>query len=683
MKIIKRIVVSCLVILVIAIAAIVTLIFTVDPNLLKPTLQDTAAERGLNLNIEGDINWKLFPSLGLSLGAIQLSDAKTNQAMAAIEQTQVSVQLLPLLKQQIHVDGIELRGLKLFYTVQTDGSDLWAALASSESPPETQQPETTEGVTPELAINQVRIQNSTLVYSNQQTGDKAEVSIVKLNANGVKIDGTPFAVDLEVKAAYNDLPPLQLNWNNSLSINLASSQLKIPQGQLDIKAGNAQLSLNLNTDTTWAPSIQSTGTLELSPFDLPALLTAFAVEPPQTSNPKALTKVGANIAYRLTDDQVNFSAIDIAIDKFELKGNASISHFSKPKIRMNLAGTTLSLDDYLAPTSESSGTTSQAQSAPTPLPMQALKDLDLQAKIVIQEMIYSDLPLTNNQLEVAANNGLIELKRLFSNITDGTLEGKGKLDVRSSKAQLALAIKANKIDLGTLMQAMADLNELKGKATADLAITSHGLTDQDLIDNLIVIGKAESENLRITPFNVEQQFCKAIALLQQSAAPQYDWPQQTELEPVKMQFNLANNNLKLEHLSAEISHLKGAADGSINLNKGTFNIPLSLSIGDFAGDIEGCLPIKDKWRKRELPIRCKGNLDNIGAKTCLPDTKLIKNILKDKAKAKAKEKTDAEKARAEKKAKQKARELLKEQLGNDEAKEVEDTLRGLFKQLKK
>ena len=173
-----------------------------------------------------------------------------------------------------------------------------------------------------------------------------------------------------------------------------------------------------------------------------------------------------------------------------------------------------------------------------------------------------------------------------------------------------------------------------------------------------------------------------------------DWPDMTRLEPVTMQLRYAANTLNLQQLNATIANLLSTASGRFNLETGRFDVPFSLSLGEFASKVESCLPIDEKWRKRALPIRCKGAIDDIGPTTCLPDTKLLTELVKDRVKGEVREKLDAEKARAEEKLEaekdrleeklgDKAKDLLKDKLGEEKGKNTEDSVRNLLNQLKK
>ena len=665
---------------------LVVLIFTLDPNRLKPLLEKQAAERGIELHIPGDINWKLFPNLALSLGELNLHSIQDKTLLAAVNQAEVSVQLMPIFQRQILVDGIRLDGLEVRYEIDAQGASAWDSIGGdkkdSGEPPAAA---TDTGAPPELAVEQIDITNLKLQYANAQTGDRAEIQRLNLHATDVALQGKAFPLQLDFSAAYNDMPPMQIAWNGPVSVNLDTQMLKVAEADVKLQVGAANLVAALATETHWGEPLTSKGKIDIEPAALPPLLKALDIEPPQTANPKALQQVGGAITYDFGPDQLTLKPVTLTVDDTRVDGQLQLKNFEQPVIVTGWQGTSLVVDDYLPPEMAKNGEAApQPETPPQPLPLEAIRDLNINAKVAFEKLIYKQLPIHQPQLQMSAKNGLVKLETLSLQTADGTVTGEGQLDARSSEAQLQMALQSQGVNLGTLLKTFADLDKITGKASATANITSHGATGKALQDNLIVEASAESQELQVTPINIEEQFCRALSILQQQALPEnLEWPDMTRLEPVKMQLRYAENTLNLQQLNATIANLLSTASGSFNLETGKFNVPFSLSIGEFASKVEGCLPIEEKWRKRSLPIRCKGSMDNIGPTTCLPDTKLLTELAKDRLKGEAKEKIEAEKDRLEEKLEDKAKDLLKEKLGEEKGKNTEESVRNLLNQFKK
>ena len=98
-------VVVLVVLVVIALGAYFAFLF--DPNDYRDKLVSIAeAQTGRKLAIEGDIKLSLFPWLGFSIGAAELSNAKgfSDRPFASLAMAEARVKLLPLLTGTVAID---------------------------------------------------------------------------------------------------------------------------------------------------------------------------------------------------------------------------------------------------------------------------------------------------------------------------------------------------------------------------------------------------------------------------------------------------------------------------------------------------------------------------------------------------------------------------------------------------
>src|SRR5467141_2178205 len=106
---------------------------TFDPNQYKGPIADLVKEKTQRtLSIEGDIRLTLFPKLGVQLGKTRLSEFRSDQEFAGLEQMRVSLALLPLLSKQVVVDQVQLIGLRVNLVKHRDGRTNFADLFGAE-----------------------------------------------------------------------------------------------------------------------------------------------------------------------------------------------------------------------------------------------------------------------------------------------------------------------------------------------------------------------------------------------------------------------------------------------------------------------------------------------------------------------------------------------------------------------
>jgi len=126
------VIVAAIILLIAAVLVYIALFF--DPNAYKPQISKAVHDAtGRQLTIQGDIGLSLFPWIGMELGQVTLSNAAgfDDTPFASINGAEVKLRLLPLLKQEVEMKAVILRGLRLNLEVAKDGTSNWADLSQS------------------------------------------------------------------------------------------------------------------------------------------------------------------------------------------------------------------------------------------------------------------------------------------------------------------------------------------------------------------------------------------------------------------------------------------------------------------------------------------------------------------------------------------------------------------------
>ncbi|OZI37343.1 hypothetical protein CAL29_02680 [Bordetella genomosp. 10] len=110
---IKRIVLALAILVAVVVAAAAVFVLTFDPNAYKARLQEMVSQRfHRTLIIDGDIDMTLFPTLGLTLQGVSLTEPGRDELFASIEDAQVSVAIWPLLSKKLVIDHLTFSGVK-------------------------------------------------------------------------------------------------------------------------------------------------------------------------------------------------------------------------------------------------------------------------------------------------------------------------------------------------------------------------------------------------------------------------------------------------------------------------------------------------------------------------------------------------------------------------------------------
>jgi AsmA protein len=150
---------------------------TFDPNAYKPQIIQLVKENNQReLRFDGNIKLTFFPSLGISVENISMNEYNSDKEFAAAENVLVSLALLPLLKKQLVVKEITLKGLKANLVRFRDGRMNIDDLITKR--------ETSEQFN--FDIDRVRVEKTTLVFRDEASGREYTFMDVNLKVDTVE-----------------------------------------------------------------------------------------------------------------------------------------------------------------------------------------------------------------------------------------------------------------------------------------------------------------------------------------------------------------------------------------------------------------------------------------------------------------------------------------------------------------
>lgn len=639
----KKLLKSLLLLPFLLIVIVVIFIATIDPTRLTPFIQEQLAKQGIDARFKGKTSWQFYPDIGLQITDLELHSLNAGKSgneqfpmLARLGTVGFSVKLIPLFSREIHINGIRLEDAAVNLYVDKLGQSNWQMPDNQGSEQETRQD----------------------------------------NADSPGNDSIP-----EFDIYTLDLVNLSLVYEDKSS---------------DTRASVENFTLNASK-----PNIRG----EAFPLNI-----SFVAATPDL--PTLHFNASSNLGFNASNSSLVLSDLEAhlkpvkgkqSIGESVLRGALSYTPLEKQtEIKTDLRLDRIDLDALLAmfPSEE---TPAASNTEDTPLPFELLRSLKTDMRFAIDSLLTSGLSVQNVLVKTQSNGGRFTIENLAAEVVDGKIQSSGIFDASQAKANLQLDGEANNIDVGRLLQLFADNNNLAGTSNTQFKVLTQGASVNTLIDNVDVEALTKAQSLVLQPINIQKQYCKLVSLLDKESSAQQllsstNWQAFTELQPVEVKVRYNNNLVSMESLGATISNLFASASGEFNLETGKFDFPISLSLKSLGVDKTSCMNINEKWLNRSLPLRCKGSLDKIGIDTCLPDTDLIGDILKNKFKAEAdaklaeekarlKEKTDAEKARAKEKLeeeKRRSQEKLDEEKrrAEDKAKKkLDDKLKNLVDKL--
>lgn len=668
---------SLAVIIFLIILAVLALIFLVDPNRFKPRIETLAKDQGIALQINGDLGWNFWPSLGVAVNDVRVAALETpDESIAELQQASLMLRLMPLLRGEFQVDHIAVDGLNLTLAVDESGKGNWEAFTQPKADQPQTQPSQTQTQSAQtqppaddaassltLDVEQISLTNSDLAYTDAQTNQAINLRDINLTMSGVNTRMEPFALDLGfvLEQTQPDSQKLTLTGKvtGQLSMDSALNNFGLSQGQLQLDVAgkeSAAIALDYSLNLTdLKGNMAYKGQIELKETNLRKLMAAMGVEL-DTAKRDALGKFSLSGAVEGNTTSVKLDNLKLTLDETDLTGSAAITSFETSALRATLTGNTFNADDYLPPPSDKEIPADNAPAQDTPLPLDSLRTLNLNIKLGLGKLIVNKIALENIDAKVLAKNGMIE-PTLSAIAYKGKITAKGQLDARGQLAQLQFDAGVEGLELEPLLKDMEMDSKfgLQGAVQARALGSGQGNSTNALFNSLRANANFSGAQVRVSPINLEEQFCKLVNLVNQVDDPAQDWEAYTEMTELSGTVKLRDQIITIDSFKAGVEKLQLGTHGKINLATDQYDIFLPFKLVKGKTDTvnqeqiavttsaNGCSVGSNYWLERGLELlRCRGSFAEINPLSdCRPDKDLLVELTKDYAVYKVKEKHGA------------------------------------------
>lgn len=434
---------------VIIIVAIIALLVVVDPNDYREQIQEAVKdETGRELVIAGDLSLSVFPWLGIGVKDVRLGNSAgfEEKYFAQIQEASVKVKLLPLLSQQVEVSAVVLDGMWLNLAKNKAGISNWDDMFKPAGQ-KTQQSGTTTA-SPGLALGAItvaglQIADATVVWDDASKGERYSLIDLDLTTDALS-PGKPMAVDL--------------------AFTVESSK---PKATVRLK-----MNANLLIDAT------------LNKFDFQQMSLAVDVAGGPVSGDGMKMDITSHLTVDLAGSGgLSLNPLVVKFDDSTLSGSASVSHFSKPAIKFDLAIDTINIDRYLPkPTTsevsskKANGVAISPPAAAMLMPVRTMRDLDVDGVFKVQSLIVSGLTVSEASINVKAKNGVLKSEQAVKQFYNGNYTGEITVDVRQSTAKVAVKEQAMGVDVEPLLIDLLGESSIAGIANIKADVTMRGNT---------------------------------------------------------------------------------------------------------------------------------------------------------------------------------------------------------------
>ena len=595
--------------------AVVILSFLVDEAEIFTVLSDSVEkETESKLIIGEDSAVTFFPTLGLNLVEVQVIPNNPANSSVEADQVEVGVTLPSLLAGTIEIKTIKAVGLKTTI-IQTNDTPSETPKTRTDEELEVYYAErrtkleagvTGEGLPPiplDLEIGILEISDAVIAIHDPKSNSSKTVKIVEMNMQDFNTRGEPSSVSGSISISGES--DIELKVQTGLAVDLTEGMIQLSYVNLELAGVTPEILL-----------VEASGELDL-------------------------TKETAQLDIEVKTDQI--TAI----------GVIRRAAYQSPEIDMELAINLIDLA-MLVPTSNESDNSNQVTKNSSskessansnniqdvPLPLDALRNLDLKAQLEIDQVSIGPNILKEVGASMRILEGVLTLSEVSGQFNGGFLSLESQLDARYNRANFSAEGGLEGIDFNQVATSYGAPGVISGNGGISLKLSSQGSTQKEMIRNLSGPENIKTSGDTLQKISLEKTMCQGIALVNKKILSR-SFPNNTEFASLDANLQFTDGRGKIGPFSADLASLKLEGGGEFDLVSNDFSLVLEGTIFESIGELDPACVLDSKYTNLIWPVNCKGNLSEDPSEWCKVDTanvlaQFAKETVKDEAKKKAK-----------------------------------------------
>ena len=286
-------------------------------------------------------------------------------------------------------------------------------------------------------------------------------------------------------------------------------------------------------------------------------------------------------------DAYRLSALKTQLDDTTLRGDASVGRSAATPISFNLSLDRIDLDRYLGtaqPSTQAKSSTpakpksASPASAPTELPTDSLKTLQLQGNLTIGSARFDGLSISQVHVGLAANHGLLRISPETATLYDGSSSGTITVDAREAVPVVKLEQSVSGVNMQPLMNDLMHTQRLTGHGNVTMNLTAQGKTTEALMRALNGRIAANLANGAVTGVDLWAEVQRAQALFQRQLPTGVKDQGQTKFDTFKVSADVAQGIATTKDLTIVSQQLRVTGEGTANLLSEAINYHLQAVV---------------------------------------------------------------------------------------------------------
>jgi AsmA protein len=178
----------------------------------------------------------------------------------------------------------------------------------------------------------------------------------------------------------------------------------------------------------------------------------------------------------------------LKLNEFNIDGSLQVSNFAKPALRFDLESKLLDVDALLGTpppdkkkrakkkkAGDGKQKTAEAdEDVEIALPMQTLRDLDIDGDLRIAKMKMQNLKLRDFEMHLSAQDGLLSLKPVNVKAYDGEVQANVAIDVKGEVPKYGVDKSFKGVQVGDLLEDYLGESPISGRLNGEVNLTTRG-----------------------------------------------------------------------------------------------------------------------------------------------------------------------------------------------------------------
>ena len=589
--------------------------------LLDMAQEQVQSQTGGELVVEGNTELSFFPRFGLRLEGTSLSlPAQTEydpDIEASIAELDVGLSLLPLLSGNVDVGTIVIAGVT---------ADITEPQALPPAPEPRPIMSDREWEKRGEVIRQTKEQER-----QRQLNEGGGVSGIAVLAEAIQIEDITVIQRTRAGELSNEIRIAALTLTD---VNTRNEPMQI-EGALTVLGDGSTAPLDIALD----------GAIRIA-----SDFSKIEIQDLQTEVIGALTKPvesALNGTFVMTPAKADFT-LSASLPGGDVTGQLVWSALESPEIKLDINTARLDADQIQpapppasaatgsAPAAEAPPATTPAGSeagisAPVPLPVGPLRDLDLEMRVAADELIAGGQTISDAQVFMRVLDGVASIDYIRGVLHQGQLDTRVILNARRPviEAEVEGGLKGVNMDL--LLASMGNTDAASGRIEMGWDLETEGISADDLMAALDGDVSASGQDLILQKVSVQGLICSAVALVNK-IPPIAGLPTNTPITDLSLAVDFDEGMGDIEKLRFSTPGVELKGSGDINLSSMDFGFRMEGQVNNEIMEVSPLCVIDQRYAGVDWPVDCTGNLASESGATCQVDVASIaEQILKNEA----------------------------------------------------